>query len=45
MSFSMNEQEFDEVIAVHLKEHFVCARAAAIWRNQSKAGKKTQLEE
>ena len=40
MSFSMNEQEFDEVIAVHLKGHFVCARAAAIyWRNQSKAGK------
>ena len=40
MSFSMSEQEFDEVIAVHLKGHFVCARAAAIyWRNQSKAGK------
>ncbi len=40
MSFSMSEQEFDEVVAVHLKGHFVCARAAAIyWRNQSKAGK------
>ncbi len=40
MSFSMSEQEFDEVIAVHLKGHFVCARSAAIyWRNQSKAGK------
>ena len=40
MSFSMSEQEFDEVIDVHLKGHFVCARAAAIyWRNQSKAGK------
>ena len=42
MSFSMNEQEFDEVIAVHLKGHFVCARSAAIyWRNQSKAGKES----
>ena len=40
MSFSMSEQEFDEVIDVHLKGHFVCARSAAIyWRNQSKAGK------
>ncbi len=39
MSFSMTEQEFDEVIAVHLKGHFVCARAAAVyWRNQAKAG-------
>ena len=42
MSFSMSEQEFDEVIAVHLKGHFVCARSAAIyWRNQSKAGKES----
>ena len=39
MSFSMTEQEFDEVIAVHLKGHFVCARAAAVyWRNQAQAG-------
>ena len=39
MSFSMTEKEFDEVIAVHLKGHFVCARAAAVyWRNQAKAG-------
>ena len=39
MCFSMSEQEFDEVISVHLKGHFVCARAAAIyWRNQAKAG-------
>jgi|TARA_B100001094_G_scaffold62210_1_gene57986 NAD(P)-dependent dehydrogenase (short-subunit alcohol dehydrogenase family) len=39
MSFSMNEQEFDEVIAVHLKGHFACARAAAVyWRDQSKKG-------
>ena len=27
----MNEQQFDEVIAVHLKGHFVCARAAAAY--------------
>lgn len=39
MSFSMSEQQFDEVIAVHLKGHFVCARAAAVyWRNQAKSG-------
>lgn len=42
MSFSMTEKEFDEVISVHLKGHFVCARAAAVyWRNQSKEGKTT----
>ena len=39
MSFSMNEDEWDAVIAVHLKGHFVTSRAAAIyWREQSKAG-------
>ncbi|MEC8974340.1 MAG: SDR family NAD(P)-dependent oxidoreductase [Actinomycetota bacterium] len=39
MSFSMNEEQFDEVIAVHLKGHFVCARAAAVyWRDQAKSG-------
>tara|TARA_B100000953_G_scaffold180454_1_gene148691 strand:- start:267 stop:1154 length:888 start_codon:yes stop_codon:yes gene_type:complete len=39
MSFSMSEEQFDEVIAVHLKGHFVCARAAAVyWRNQAKSG-------
>ncbi len=39
MSFSMTEEEFDEVIAVHLKGHFSCARAASVyWRNQAKSG-------
>lgn len=39
MSFSMDEKQFDEVIAVHLKGHFVCARAAAVyWRDQAKKG-------
>mgnify|MGYP001813754383 CR=1 FL=1 len=39
MSFSMTEDQFDAVIAVHLKGHFVCARAAAVyWRAQAKAG-------
>ncbi len=39
MSFSMSEEQFDEVIAVHLKGHFVCARAAAVyWRDQAKSG-------
>lgn len=39
MSFSMTEADFDAVIAVHLKGHFACARAAAVhWRSESKAG-------
>ena len=43
MSFSMNEAQFDEVIAVHLKGHFVCARAAGeYWRAQAKSGNETQ---
>tara|TARA_B100000686_G_C16704945_1_gene925694 strand:- start:226 stop:1113 length:888 start_codon:yes stop_codon:yes gene_type:complete len=42
MSFSMTEEEFDEVIAVHLKGHFSCARAASVyWRNQAKSGENT----
>jgi NAD(P)-dependent dehydrogenase (short-subunit alcohol dehydrogenase family) len=37
---NMTEQEWDAVIAVHLKGHFVPTRhAAAYWREQSKAGK------
>jgi NAD(P)-dependent dehydrogenase (short-subunit alcohol dehydrogenase family) len=40
MSFSMTEEEFDLVVAVHLKGHFALSRAAAVyWREQSKAGK------
>jgi NAD(P)-dependent dehydrogenase (short-subunit alcohol dehydrogenase family) len=39
MSFSMSEQEWDDVIRVHLKGHFACSHFAAIhWRNRSKAG-------
>jgi NAD(P)-dependent dehydrogenase (short-subunit alcohol dehydrogenase family) len=37
---NMTEDEWDAVIAVHLKGHFVPTRhAAAYWRAQSKAGK------
>ena len=37
MSFNMSEQEFDDVIRVHLKGHFAPIRfAAAYWRTQSK---------
>jgi NAD(P)-dependent dehydrogenase (short-subunit alcohol dehydrogenase family) len=37
---NMTEEEWDAVIAVHLKGHFVPTRwAAAYWREQSKAGK------
>ena len=37
MSFNMTEEEWDSVIAVHLKGHFAPARfAAAYWRQQSK---------
>ncbi len=39
MSFSMTEEEFDDVIRVHLKGHFgPCHFAAAHWRAQAKAG-------
>ena len=37
LSFNMTEQEWDSVIAVHLKGHFAVARhAAALWRAQVK---------
>ncbi len=37
---NMTEEEWDSVIAVHLKGHFVPTRwAAAYWREQTKAGK------
>ncbi len=37
MSFNMTEEEWDSVIAVHLKGHFAPARfAAAYWRQKSK---------
>jgi NAD(P)-dependent dehydrogenase (short-subunit alcohol dehydrogenase family) len=39
MVFNMTEEEFDSVIAVHLKGHFNCTRwAAAHWREESKKG-------
>lgn len=38
MSFSMEEQQFDSVVSVHLKGHFAPAHFAAVyWRNQAKA--------
>jgi NAD(P)-dependent dehydrogenase (short-subunit alcohol dehydrogenase family) len=42
MTFSMSEEDFDAVVAVHLKGTFNCVRwASAYFREQSKAG---QLE-
>src|SRR5262249_62259316 len=39
MLVNMTEEEWDAVIAVHLKGHFAPTRhAAAYWREQSKAG-------
>ena len=39
MSVNMTEDEWDSVIAVHLKGHFAMAHhAAAYWREQAKAG-------
>ncbi|MET0727022.1 MAG: SDR family oxidoreductase [Acidimicrobiales bacterium] len=43
MLVSMSETEWDDVIAVHLKGHFVPTRfAASYWREQAKAGEKVQ---
>jgi NAD(P)-dependent dehydrogenase (short-subunit alcohol dehydrogenase family) len=43
MLVSMSEAEWDEVVAVHLKGHFVPTRfAAAHWREQVKAGAEVQ---
>ncbi|OGN94463.1 MAG: hypothetical protein A2Z75_06455 [Chloroflexi bacterium RBG_13_50_10] len=40
MFFNMSEQEWDEVIAVHLKGTFNCARhACGYWRDEHKAGR------
>lgn len=40
---NMTEEEWDSVIQVHLKGHFVPSRwAAAYWREQSKAGKEVK---
>jgi NAD(P)-dependent dehydrogenase (short-subunit alcohol dehydrogenase family) len=42
MSFNMDEQDFDDVVRVHLKGHFAMARAAGRhWRARQKAGEPT----
>jgi len=39
MIFNMGEDDWDRVIAIHLKGHFNCTRhACAYWREQHKAG-------
>ncbi len=39
MLYNMSEEEFDAVIAVHLKGHFNCARwASSYWRDEFKKG-------
>jgi NAD(P)-dependent dehydrogenase (short-subunit alcohol dehydrogenase family) len=39
MSFAMTEEEWDSVVAVHLKGHFCLSRHAAVWwREQAKQG-------
>ncbi|MGD0593044.1 MAG: SDR family NAD(P)-dependent oxidoreductase [Acidimicrobiales bacterium] len=39
MSFNMPEEDFDDVVRVHLKGHFSMARTAgAYWRERQKAG-------
>jgi NAD(P)-dependent dehydrogenase (short-subunit alcohol dehydrogenase family) len=39
MIFNMSEEEFDKVIAIHLKGTFNCIRHACVyWRDQHKAG-------
>ena len=43
MLVNMTEEEWDSVIAVHLKGHFAPLRhAAAYWREQSKAGEEVR---
>ena len=46
MLVSMSEEEWDEVVEVHLKGHFVPTRfAAAHWREQVKAGTPVQASD
>ena len=43
MLVSMSEEEWDDVIDVHLKGHFVPTRFAAVhWRERVKAGEEVQ---
>lgn len=39
MIFNMTEQEWDEVIAVHLKGHFACTKPAAAFMRQQRSGR------
>ena len=39
MIFNMSEQEWDDVIAVHLKGHFACTRAAVVLMRQQRYGR------
>jgi 3-oxoacyl-[acyl-carrier protein] reductase len=39
MFFNMTEQEWDDVIAVHLKGHFACTKAAAVVMRQQRYGR------
>jgi len=39
MVFNMSEQEWDDVIAVHLKGHFACTKAAIVLMRQQRYGR------
>ena len=39
MIFNMSEQEWDDVIAVHLKGHFACTKPAAVLMRQQRYGR------
>jgi NAD(P)-dependent dehydrogenase (short-subunit alcohol dehydrogenase family) len=39
MFFNMSEQEWDDVIAVHLKGHFACTKPAAVLMRQQRYGR------
>ena len=39
MVFNMSEQEWDDVIAVHLKGHFACSKPAAVLMRQQRCGR------
>ena len=39
MFFNMSEQEWDDVIDVHLKGHFACTKAAAVLMRQQRYGR------
>src|SRR4030066_95657 len=39
MIFNMSEEEWDDVIAVHLKGHFVCTKPASVLMRQQRYGR------